>query len=335
MRKFLLTLISLVMLTACEHKELCFHHDHRQTVRIEFDWRYAPESPRPLMQVWLYSEDVDDEAPMSFIINGVDGGEIVVPEGYYTLIAHPAEMESNRVNTGSAASLHILTTRAAGADELLFGASTAPENLILEPEPAWIANARNVNVKHSGVDYECVPFSEEMVAEFTPVASKEQKITLFPYDPMSYYSLEVRNVNLNVEPSGVAGALDGLSQGLYALSGESHSSAVAIPFECRYDREAHTFRAEFVTFGRHSQAATPHMLSLYLLTRDSRLYRLSSPDDAKFNLSSQVTSAPDPRHVHLVVDGVTLQAEQPSSGGNAPFGATASEYQEVNTTITF
>lgn len=330
----LLIAISLLTLTSCGYKDLCFHHDHTRTVRIEFDWRYAPESTRPLMQVWLYSEDFPDQKPIFFNISGTHGGEISVAEGRYTLIAHPAEMEANRINSASKADLHLLNTRSASSSEILFGASSAPKNLILEPETTWVAAARNVNIMSADIDYECVTFSDEMIENFTPMASSEQTITLYPSDPMSYYTLEVRNVDLNLQPSAVVGALDGLSSGLYAADGTSHPSAAAIAFECSYDADAHTFCSEFITFGRHSEAATPHWLSLYLLTRDNRLYRLSSTSDSKFDLSSQVKAATDPHHVHLIVDGVKLEAEQQTDDSGEQFGASASEYREVNQEIT-
>ena len=30
--------------TGCNHKELCYQHPHVGEIRVEFDWRYAPEA---------------------------------------------------------------------------------------------------------------------------------------------------------------------------------------------------------------------------------------------------------------------------------------------------
>ena len=31
-----------MILFSCEHKELCFHHPHMVTLRVDFDWKNAP-----------------------------------------------------------------------------------------------------------------------------------------------------------------------------------------------------------------------------------------------------------------------------------------------------
>lgn len=33
-----------MILFSCEHKELCFHHPHVVTVRVDFDWKNAPQA---------------------------------------------------------------------------------------------------------------------------------------------------------------------------------------------------------------------------------------------------------------------------------------------------
>ena len=42
-------------LTSCRHKELCLHHPHTVTLRVEFDWRDAPEADPRGMCVSFYS----------------------------------------------------------------------------------------------------------------------------------------------------------------------------------------------------------------------------------------------------------------------------------------
>lgn len=33
-----------MILFSCEHKELCFHHPHMVTLRVDFDWKNAPQA---------------------------------------------------------------------------------------------------------------------------------------------------------------------------------------------------------------------------------------------------------------------------------------------------
>ena len=37
------TLLTMILFS-CEHKELCFHHPHVATVRVDFDWKNAPQA---------------------------------------------------------------------------------------------------------------------------------------------------------------------------------------------------------------------------------------------------------------------------------------------------
>ena len=48
----ILTFITIIFLvTACEHKELCFAHAHTTEMQVIFNWKYAPEAqPRPLLR---------------------------------------------------------------------------------------------------------------------------------------------------------------------------------------------------------------------------------------------------------------------------------------------
>ena len=33
-----------MILFSCEHKDLCYHHPHVAVVKLEFDWKNAPQA---------------------------------------------------------------------------------------------------------------------------------------------------------------------------------------------------------------------------------------------------------------------------------------------------
>ena len=43
-----LAVMLLPLLTACEHKDLCYDHPHSASVEVVFDWTAAPDEPFPL-----------------------------------------------------------------------------------------------------------------------------------------------------------------------------------------------------------------------------------------------------------------------------------------------
>ena len=56
MKRINILLISVLtlLLAACEHKELCYHHPHVTTIRVAFDWREAPKADPEGMCVFFY-----------------------------------------------------------------------------------------------------------------------------------------------------------------------------------------------------------------------------------------------------------------------------------------
>ena len=47
----------LPLLTACEHKDLCYEHPHSASVEVVFDWVNAPDANPATMSLYLYPED--------------------------------------------------------------------------------------------------------------------------------------------------------------------------------------------------------------------------------------------------------------------------------------
>ena len=54
MRRLFYLLTALLVFTSCEHKELCYYHPHAAKVRVEFDWRDAPQADPAGMCVYFY-----------------------------------------------------------------------------------------------------------------------------------------------------------------------------------------------------------------------------------------------------------------------------------------
>lgn len=53
--------IAWVLLSACEHKELCYDHPHFTTVRVDFDWSRIDQEEMPEgMRVVFYPTDGGD-----------------------------------------------------------------------------------------------------------------------------------------------------------------------------------------------------------------------------------------------------------------------------------
>ena len=81
-----------MILFSCEHKELCFHHPHMVTLRVDFDWKNAPQADPEGMCVYFYPEE--GESPIRFDFAGKDGGSVEIKEGRYRILCYNNDTES-------------------------------------------------------------------------------------------------------------------------------------------------------------------------------------------------------------------------------------------------
>ena len=94
MRKYLLLIFAagLFLLTGCQHKELCYNHNHTVQVNVVFDWTKSPGADPKSMVVYLFPEDGSD--PLLYQLSGAAGGTITVPLGRYQMLALNSDTES-------------------------------------------------------------------------------------------------------------------------------------------------------------------------------------------------------------------------------------------------
>ena len=56
MNRLIFILAAIVLAASCEHKELCNQHPHLKTLRLEFNWKDAPDANPDGMCVYFYSD---------------------------------------------------------------------------------------------------------------------------------------------------------------------------------------------------------------------------------------------------------------------------------------
>ena len=85
------TLLALLAMTACEHKELCYEHPHVGFVRVLFDWSQLPGANPECMYVRFFPEE--GGRPVQYEFTGRDGGTVQLSPGNYRIICHNGDME--------------------------------------------------------------------------------------------------------------------------------------------------------------------------------------------------------------------------------------------------
>lgn len=310
----LLPIFMLLSLVSCNHKELCFHHDHLVTLELRYDWCDAPEAKVGAMVAFFYPVNPESGNIHRFNFPNSVGGEIEVAEGKYHLITYNADSELVKAMQADDFLTHSLYTRRAWLFEPAMGTRSnsndgiprtegiEDEDVIMTPDQMWGVNVVDIEVTRQGVFYECKPFDPDYEPDIEVEVTKNT-ITVFPHDLMCHYSYEVRNVKGLENVNNLCGALSGMAPTLCMSTEEPDAQPVTHPVEANIS-DATTITGEFLTFGHHNANANPHHFSLYLWLRDGQTVFVGNKDN--FNVSDQIDGAPDRRNVHFIIDGLDL-----------------------------
>lgn len=299
MRKLFQTicLVAIAGMISCEHKKLCYHHAHLTTVRVEFDWRDAPDANPAGMCIWFYPLDSED-APTRVDIDGKEGGYVTVTRGRYNIIAYNNDNETTYFNRCNDFVTHEVSSFSGGLFEPL-GYSGYPvsrgEPVSVCPEVMWICTSVDAKISESGVSYICVPESEKDQYIGLPIERKELVITLFPHEVISTYTFEIHGVEERDEIFQVSGSLSSMAPSMLLYDESLGEELVTLPFNVEYANLDAPMTGKFLTFGCRDESSAPQTLLLYIWHNDgTRWYH-------NFDVSDQIRSAPDRRNVHIII----------------------------------
>lgn len=313
-RLYYLCIAAAIALASCEHKELCYHHPHTVTLRVEFDWRDAPEADPDGMCVYFYPEGGGSGERIDF--NNTTGGEVSLRVGRYKVLCFNNDTEAVQFYNADDFATHGVFTREGNVLEPIYGngatyapraADTEDERVVICPDMMWGCTATEVEVTEAGVSYVCVKPGEAG----EPVENDEQVITLYPHELVCTYTYEVRNVTNLKHMTQMCGSISGMSGVLTFSTEELGRECVTLPFGAEAQGES-TVVGKFYTFGHHTDNPDPHKMVFYVVMDDGAKYCYK--DSKNLDVTEQVHNAPDRRHVHLIIDGLDLP--QPIENGH-------------------
>ncbi len=310
----LIAIVVALSISSCEHKDLCYHHEHYTTLRLEFDWRDAPDANPSGMCVFFYPDDPSREV-IRFDFKGLEGGEITVPQGRYRMLTYNNDTSGVLFSGKEDVEAHTAYTRTGGLFEPAglppSHGTRAPrakgseeEDVVICPDMMWGCNAIDVDINEQGIFYICVPESEKDIWIGKDPVHTEYVVTLFPHELTCIYTYEIINVANLEQANRMSASLSGMSPSLMLFSKELGRQCVTHPFEAIADRDNNRVTGRFITFGHHEENADPHKMMLYVWTNDGKAYSYGA--DPKFDVTEQVHSAPDRRRVHLIIDGLDI-----------------------------
>lgn len=302
-----LAIMLLPLLTACEHKALCYDHSHTTQLEVVFDWTEAPDADPATMSLYLYPEDGSE--PMRYEFTDRTGGIITVPIGVYDALCVNSDKETHRIQNKERMETFQVTT---GDTRSLRGAlasksETAPlargaeeERSVMEPEALWSDHAERLNIHpETGV----------------------QKIVLTPRQRVNTCSVEVRNVDNLRYVSAVSAAVTGMAGGWLPGIDCLTDEKVTIPFEVHANEDKTTLTGDLSFFGHCSKVDGTHKLMIYTQMSDGSTYYFEEDVTGQLHDPAQ-----DPTHIVIEIDKLPLPKPITGGGGLQP---TVKDWQEI------
>ena len=311
----MLALLSATALQSCHHKDL-YYPEPQLTSRlyVRFEWSKAPQADPESMGAYLFEENGGN--PLRFIFDNKDGGEIKAPCGKRHILFLNADNTSwiRMRKTDRLEEMELLTLDAPDLSAQSLNSTAVPraddasagERFASTPLMLWGGRSDNYMISpHVGTD----------------------TITLSPEELVCHYMVDIYDVE-NVRGltyTSIDATLSGMAEG-YSLGGSAATDTpVTMPFILSVNKDSASMHSEFLTFGECTNTTAPHNLTVYMLLNDgSRWWHT-------FDVTSQVTEAPDPRNVHIVLRGLPLP-EAPSVPSSSLI-PNVNEWQSVNVTL--
>lgn len=318
---YIICMLAVVILSACEHKELCEIHPHVKTVRVVFDWQDAPDANPEGMCVFFYP--VSGGSPYRADFRGREGGEIQLQDGEYRVLCYNNDTEAVLYRNTDIFDRHEGYTREGNLFESIYGNAsqhtprtqgTEEQPVVISPDMMWGCTASDVVISDKGIEYLSLSLAASRAGEYNITRSAEQVITLYPHEQVCTYTYEVRNIKYLKHVTQVCGSISGMSGNLFFASEELGAKSVTIPFAAASDGVS-SITGEFYTFGHHEENADPHHMTFYIWMDDGAKYAYGIDAGDKFNVTEQIHTAENKRHVHIIIEGLDLPQPIENGGG--------------------
>lgn len=306
---------SALALTSCRHKDLVFEMNDRSEVYVTFDWRKAPDANPASMLAYFYPASGADALLYTF--SDITGGKISIPSGHYFGIGINGDNDdwASMRHTDDPDLFEVYTRDAESLEANGFASRTVPraagaENERMAKTPGMLWSDKLDDVALSD------PWDGDDDA-------RVQRITFYPEEAVCHYTVDVLDIEHSEYLHGaeVDATLSGMAEGYLHGKRTPTDVPVTMPFTLKTGTDGASLHADFLTFGECAATARRHNLTVYVLLTDGTKWYHA------FDVTSQVSTASDPRHVHIVVRGLDLP--QPIAGGSG-FRPDVNDWNEIN-----
>ncbi len=298
----ILGIITLLTLSGCEHKELCYDHPHMIQLKVVFDWTKAPDASPESMSLYLFPQN--GRKVLHYELPGHEGGTIRVPEGRYEALCLNSDTEgvycrntnqitTFEVTTRSTTLLSDFFTLKTNNSKIPRAKGTENERIALAPEELWSSHEENILLEQT---------SENQTIRFCPEVSTQS------------CTVEIHNAENLKFVSKINATISTMAGGLLAGTGPNALSEehVTIPFKTTVSPDKTVITGSFRTFGHCPSSSNSHKLVIYtVLTDNSKWYYT-------FDVTKQIHTVSVPQNIHIRLENLPIPKPITGSGGFNP-----------------
>lgn len=290
-----------ILLSACEHKELCFEHPHFSTVRVTFGWDGIAGYDRPEgMRVVFFPKHGGEKWMFDF--PGGNGGTVRLPEGDYRVISFNYDSE--------------LIDWKNENDHATFTADTreihSPDKTLSRVTP----------------DYLC-GYNVDLFSLEAPGTRTETVLPLHPKTMVCRYTYEVNGLRNLRHVADVRIGLSGMNGSLHMASGMASAKASeSLLFGGAVSGEQ--IKGGCYTFGYSENDGERQLFKLYVKTHSGEMHVLEVDVTEQVIEGALMWPIGD---VHLVIDFDHEIPDGPTGGDDAGFDVDADDWEDVNEDI--
>lgn len=330
-----MVVVASLLLSSCNHKELCYHHPHTAKVRIDVDWsQFEKETPTG-MTVMIYPHDGGEY--VRHLTNTTTHAVVDLEAGLYnTVVYNQSEQEFGTVAfTGmdcfSTAEVHTVS-----ATSRWYACRAEEEKLVMQPE--WIGTDYRMDVEVTPAMVEAA--GEEYMAAISQMSKTRSSYVIATHTPQNI----IHTISVKVHLKGIynlrsaRASLTGLAGG-YSFSGGvptgNNVTQLLESWTMTQDSDDPTqgyITAQITSMGlprNHSAQAGENEFVLSVLLVDN-----VTVVDIPFEVGDKLQKVYDEsgRYTHNLYlelwTGESLPDVKPEEGGGGGFNATVDDWGE-------
>lgn len=302
---------------SCNHKELVYPSGSG-ALAIAFDWTMAPTAQPDGMLLTVFS---GKSQPVAFHFDDPAGGELLLPDGTFQMIAQNDNTESvfSRGSTWTDYELYAQPTTINSIAQMFAATRNVPrapgteeQMVVLEPDAMWAAAQPDIQTAYTTT------------------------VTL-PMEPITeQYVFTIENVENLENVVEMAATLSGMAGTYYPALRRCEAYDCIIPFDIDIS-SGNSVHGSVRSFGnRHSDSYqegdnVEHKLVVYMLLNDNSKY-YSAFDVTEAITTARQNATPTSGEIRLPITIDEFSIPEPLTNGTG-IHADVDEWQEVNVNI--